>query len=67
MQKMIQDGYCYFMTFIDGHSQYIKVEFLKTKDEAEEKLMALIEHAEVEIGEQMNYFWSDGGGKYVMT
>jgi len=56
MQKMIQDGYCYFMTFIDGHSQYIKVEFLKTKDEAEEKLMALIEHAEVEIGEQMNYF-----------
>jgi len=37
---------------------------LKTKDEAEEKLMALIEHAEVEMGEQVNYFQSDGGGKY---
>jgi len=39
------------MTFIDGHSQYIKVELLKTKDKAKEKLMALIEHAEVEMGE----------------
>jgi len=52
------------MTFIDGHSRYIKVELLKTKDEAEEKLMALIEHAKVETGEQVNYFQSDGGGEY---
>jgi len=51
MQKTTQDGHRYFMTFIDGHSQYIKVEFLKTKDEAKEKLMALIEHAEVETSE----------------
>ena len=51
MQKTTQDSYCYFMTFIDGHSQYIKVELLKTKDKAKEKLMALIEHAEVEMGE----------------
>jgi len=52
------------MTFIDSHSRYIKVELLKTKDEAEEKLMALIECAEVETGEQVNYFRSDGGGEY---
>ena len=52
------------MTFIDGHSRYIKVELLKTKDEAEEKLMALIEHAEVETGERVNYFRSDGGSEY---
>jgi len=38
------------MIFIDGHSQYIKVELLKTKNKAKEKLMALIEYAEVEIG-----------------
>jgi len=44
------------MTFIDSYSQYIKVELLKTKDKAKEKLMALIEHAEVETDEQMNYF-----------
>ena len=44
------------MTFIDGYSWYIKVELLKTKDETKEKLMALIKHAEVETGEQVNYF-----------
>jgi len=64
MQKMTQDGHCYFMTFIDGHSQYIKVELLKTKDKAVEKLIALIECAEVETGKQVNYFQSDGGSKY---
>jgi len=26
--------------------------------------MALIEHAEVETGEQVNYFQSNGSGKY---
>ena len=64
MQKMTQDSHCYFMTFIDGHSQYIKVELLKTKDEAVEKLMALIERAEVETGEWVNYFQSDGDSEY---
>jgi len=52
------------MTFIDGHSRYIKVELLKTKDEAVEKLMALIECAEVETGERVNYFQSNGGSEY---
>ena len=51
MQKMTQDGHRYFMTFIDGHSWYIKVELLKTKDKAKKKLMVLIEHAEVETDE----------------
>ena len=64
MQKITQDGHRYFMTFIDGHSWYIKVKLLKTNDEAKEKLMALIEHAEVETGEQVNYFRSDDGSKY---
>ena len=52
------------MTFIDSHSWYIKVELLKTKDEAEEKLIALIEHAKVETDEQVNYFRSNSGSKY---
>jgi len=63
MQKTTQDGYCYFMTFIDSHLWYIKVKLLKTKDEAEEKLMALIEHAKAKTGKQVNYFQSDGGSK----
>ena len=52
------------MTFIDSHSQYIKVELLKTKDKAKEKLMALIERTEVETSKWVNYFQSNGGGKY---
>ena len=64
MQKTIQDSYRYFMIFINSHSWYIKVKLLKTKNKAEEKLMALIECAEVEMGEQVNYFWSDGGSEY---
>ena len=52
------------MTFIDSHSQYIKVKLLKTKDKAKEKLMALIEHAKVKTGKQVNYFQSNGGGEY---
>ena len=64
MQKTTQDGHRYFMTFINGHLQYIKVKLLKTKDEAEEKLMALIKCAEVETEKQVNYFQSDGSGKY---
>jgi len=61
---MTQDGHYYFMTFIDSHSWYIKVELLKIKNKAKEKLMALIECAEVKIGKQVNYFWSNGGSKY---
>ena len=64
MQKTTQDNHCYFMIFIDSHSQYIKVELLKTKDKAVEKLMALIECAEVETGKRVNYFRSDGGSEY---
>jgi len=37
---------------------------LKTKDEAVEKLIALIKCAEVETGEQVNYFQSNGGSEY---
>ena len=50
MQKITQDSYRYFITFIDGHSWYIKVKLLKTNDEAKEKLIALIERAKVETG-----------------
>ena len=64
MQKTTQDGHCYFMTFIDSHSRYIKVKLLKTKNKAKKKLMALIEYAKVKIGKWVNYFQSDGGGKY---
>jgi len=40
------------------------VKLLKSKDEACAALKALIERAEVETGERVNYFRSDGGGEY---
>ena len=64
MQKTTQDSHHYFIIFIDSHSRYIKVKLLKTKSEAEEKMIALIECAEVETGKWVNYFRSDGGGEY---
>ena len=53
----------YFLTFIDGNTHYVKVKLLRTKDETCAALKAFIEHAEVETGECVNYFCSDGSGK----
>jgi hypothetical protein len=54
----------YFLTFIDGNTHYVKVKLLRTKDETCAALKAFIEHTEVETGERVNYFRSDGGGEY---
>jgi len=43
---------------------YVKVKLLRTKDETCAALKAFIEHTEVETGERVNYFRSDGGGEY---
>jgi len=37
---------------------------LKSKNKAEEQLKSLIEHAKVETGCHINFFRSDGNGKY---
>ena len=42
----------------------MKVKLLHTKDETCAALKAFIELAEVETGECVNYFRSDGSGKY---
>jgi len=52
------------MTFLDGHSHYLKVVLLKSKNRAEEQLKSLIEHAKVKTGYHINFFRSDGGGEY---
>ena len=59
-----RNGEHYFMTFLDGHSHYLKMVLLKSKNEAEEQLKSLIERAEVEIGYRVNFFRSDGGREY---
>ena len=59
-----RNGEYYFITFLDGHSHYLKVVLLKSKNKAEEQLKSLIECAEVETGCCVNFFRSDGGGEY---
>ena len=64
MQTQSRHGELYFLTFIDGNTHYVKVRLLKSKAETCALLKALIERAEVETGERVNYFRSDGGGEY---
>ena len=59
-----RNGECYFMTFLDGHSHYLKVVLLKSKNKAEEQLKSLIECAKVETGCRVNFFRSDGSEEY---
>ena len=54
----------YFSTFIDGNAHHIKVRLLVTKGETCQIIIALIEQAEFETEECVNFFCSDGGGKY---
>ena len=67
MQTQSCHGELYILTFIDGNTHYVKVKLLKSKAETCEALKVLIEHAEVETGEHLNYFHSDGGGEYEST
>ena len=64
MQTQSCHGKLYILTFIDGNTHYVKVKLLKSKAETCEVLKALIKRAEVETGEHLNYFHSDGGGEY---
>ena len=64
MQTQSHHGELYILTFIDGNTHYVKVKLLKSKAKTCEALKALIEQAEVETGECLNYFCSDGGGEY---
>ena len=64
MQTQSCHGELYILTFNDGNTHYVKVKLLKSKAETCEALKALIEQAEVETGERLNYFRSDGGGEY---
>jgi hypothetical protein len=64
MQTQSHHGELYILTFIDGNTHYVKVKLLKSKAATCAALKALIKRAEVETGERVNYFRSDGGGEY---
>jgi len=62
------EGYsrcCYFMTFVDGYSYFMKVKPIRTKDKASEVLTDWIMRSEIETGEKVNFLRTDGGGEYM--
>lgn len=64
MQTRAHQGERYFLMFIDGNTHRVKVKLLRSRDEAGKALKAFIECAEVETGERVNYFRSDGRGEF---
>ena len=64
MQTCSCQGKFYFLTFIDGNAHHVKVKLLVTKSETCQTIIALIERAEVETRECINFFHSNGGGEY---
>ena len=64
MQTHSHQGKFYFLTFIDGNAYHVKVKLLVTKSETCQTIIALIKQAEVETGEHINFFHSDGRGEY---
>ena len=64
METQTPCGEKYFLTFIDGKSHYTKVCLLQLKSNTYSAIKALIEWAKVETGKHVNFFQSNGGGKY---
>ena len=64
MQTKSCQGKYYVLTFIDRNAHHVKVKLLVTKSETCKIIIALIECAEVETREWVNFFHCDGGGKF---
>ena len=64
MQTCSRQGKFYFLTFIDRNAHHVKVKLLVTKSETCQTIIALIEQAEVETRECINFFHSDEKGAW---
>lgn len=58
-------GAKYFATFIDVHSKYSAVYFLKTKDEVEDRLIEYLEYLKNIFERKVKVFRSDRGTEYM--
>ena len=58
-------GERYFATFIDVHSRYSEVYFLRTKDEVEDKIVEYLELLKNTFGRKVKVFRSDRGTEYL--
>jgi hypothetical protein len=55
----------YFATFIDVHSGFTKVVFLRTRDELPDKAIEFIEEMKTQFGKTIQIFRSDRGTEYL--
>lgn len=55
----------YFVTFIDLHSKYSEVFFIKHKNEVNEKLMQFVERMKTQLNRKPKIIRSDRGGEYM--
>jgi hypothetical protein len=55
----------YFVTFIDAHSGYCEVKFIRTKDEAADEAIKYVERMKTQLGKKPKVFRSDRGKEYV--
>ena len=67
MQTQSRLGHLYFNTHIDGHSHHLHVELMKRKSETEVHVQNYVTRSELETGESLLFYRSDGGGEYEST
>lgn len=53
------------LVIIDDHSRRVTVEFMKSKDKTEQRLINFIKRAENEIGRRVRAMRSDNGGEFM--
>src|SRR5260370_28422627 len=67
VQTVTHEGYQYFITFIDDHSQFLIVHPMKKKSNALEIFKDFLVEAECQSGKKLKIFHTNGGGEYFST
>lgn len=57
----------YYVLFKDDYSDYTVINFMKEKSGVPELLRKCVQRIEIETGNAVNTFRSDGGGEYIGT
>ena len=64
MRSESKGGAKYFFTFIDDHSRYCEVSFMKRKNQVLSELMKFKNMVETQTGKRIKCIHSDNGTKY---
>ncbi|THH12698.1 hypothetical protein EUX98_g9791, partial [Antrodiella citrinella] len=67
MQTVTRQGYRFSNNHVEAKSHYNMVRLQKTKEETADETRYVIERAEMETGQKLNFLRTDGGGEYDST